>query len=81
MMNQSFNNQSQTANHFSTSQQTSDPFASSTNSNEHNMFFSNPDPASQDAASDFIDDPMDICDSGESQHTLSLAFRPSTRHQ
>jgi len=80
-MDQSFNNQSQVTSQFSASLQTSDPFASSTDPNEHNMLLSNPDPVSQNTDSDFIDDPMDTCDSGEGQHTLSLAFRPSMRQQ
>lgn len=81
MMDQSFNNQSQTTNQFSASQQTSDSFASSTNPDEHQMLFSNPDPVSQNTESDLIDDPMNTCGSGENQYTLSLAFRPSTRQQ
>ena len=81
MMDQSFNNQSQTTNQFSASQQTSDSFASSTNPDEHQILFSNPDLVSQNTESDFIDDHMDTCDSGENQYTLSLAFRPSKRQQ
>ncbi|GAB7326838.1 hypothetical protein MBLNU13_g10771t1 [Cladosporium sp. NU13] len=81
MMYQTPYHQTQLTNQFSTSQQTSEALGVSTNESEHNMLFSNLDSISQDAEFDFIDDHMDTCDSGENQHTMSLAFRPSTRPQ
>jgi len=60
-------NQTQLANQFSASQQTSQPFGFSMNQDEDHMFFSNPDSISQDIAFDFFDDPMDTCDFGEGQ--------------
>ena len=81
MMYQSTNNQGQIANQSSASHQTSEPLGVSTNESEHHMPFSNPDTVSQDVEPDFIDDPMITCDSGEDQHSMSVAFRPSMRQQ
>jgi hypothetical protein len=60
-------NQTQLANQFSASQQTSQPLGFSMNQDEDHMFFSNPDSISQDIDFGFADDPMDTCDFGEGQ--------------
>jgi hypothetical protein len=76
-MHQYSHDQSQIANQSSASQQTSEPLGVSADQSEHHMLFSNPDSISQDVASDFIDDTMITCDSGEV--TLPLPYRPSMR--